>query len=228
MDIVQSLEIAELRKFTKDRYKKMVVSEIFELLPGANKQTVESTAHYISNMLNNEAQRQLSQKITENRKTNRRSTRIRNSLPTYKNDMVNRNVELKHDGNKTKLSVSNCVDLIETFINELEETLAHESDRTISDSQETTFTASQMDYTYEEAPASDDSVTEQKLLAQSSDRDKRNKDKNSRGKDEETITITDDDEILCIRSCSRNDSSGSIRLTYVLCGSTLNVSESQI
>ena len=74
MDIVQSLEIAELRKFTKDRYKKMVVSEIFELLPGADKQAVESTAHYISNMLNNEAQRQLSQKITENRKTNRRST----------------------------------------------------------------------------------------------------------------------------------------------------------
>ena len=125
--------------------------------------------------------------------------------------MVNRNVELKHDGNKTKLAVSNCVDLTETFINELEETLTHESDRTISDSQETTFTASQMDYTYEEAPASDDSVTEQKLLAQSSDRDKRNKDKNSKGKDEETITVTDDDEILYIRSCSRNDSSGSIR-----------------
>ena len=53
---------------TKTDTKKMVMSDIFERLPGADKQAIESTVHYISNMLNNEAQRQLSQKITENRK----------------------------------------------------------------------------------------------------------------------------------------------------------------
>ena len=108
---------------------------------------MDEAAQYISSMLNDEAQRQLAKKITEEQKTKTRRTR--NSLLANKTDKGTNNKKPKSKSNKTKSTGLNWVDFIETFINELEETLTTDTDKTIqlSDSQDTPFSASQLDDT---------------------------------------------------------------------------------
>ena len=62
LDIVRSLSYEELKKFNKFTYKNLVAEEMALILPDVNKKTIEDTAHYISNALNNEAQTQRGQK----------------------------------------------------------------------------------------------------------------------------------------------------------------------
>ena len=67
LDIVLSLDTSELRNFgrQKHRYKKLVMSEMFELVPEIDKQSVDDSAQYISNMLANEAQRKWAKDVTQ-------------------------------------------------------------------------------------------------------------------------------------------------------------------
>ena len=83
MEVVKSLSLEDLKKFNKHHYKSMIKSEISDLLPEVDKKSADDTAQYISNMLNNEAQRQKSlksrvqSKATQTRRT--RHSLIRNS-----------------------------------------------------------------------------------------------------------------------------------------------------
>ena len=77
LDIVMSLDISELRIFSKQkyRYKKLVMSDMFELVPGAEKQAVDDASQYVSNMLGNEAKRKLVKKTSEEQSSKLRQTR---------------------------------------------------------------------------------------------------------------------------------------------------------
>ena len=208
LDIVLSLDTSELRNFgrQKHRYKKLVMSEMFELVPEIDKQSVDDSAQYISNMLANEAQRKWAKDVTQQKNANRRRTR--SSLLVDKNENTN-NVD-----NKQPTAGSNCVDLTETFINDLEETLTSDPCQTslFQDSQESSFSATDLDDTYENDTKLDDSVTRQKTVAQSRGTIlDSSKSKNNPKHKENRMLVEDDDEIQCVASCAGNCASESIR-----------------
>lgn len=66
IEIVRSLSLDELTTFNKFHYKNLVAEEMAHKLPEENMKTIQDTAHYISNALNNEAQAQRGQKRKEN------------------------------------------------------------------------------------------------------------------------------------------------------------------
>ena len=213
-----SLDISELRNFSKQkyRYKKLVMSDMFELVPGADKQAVGDAAQYVSIMLANEAKRKWVKKTTEEQSSKRRRTRSSLSADiTDKNKNNNALSSVTQTGAKS--TWLKCVDLTETFINDLEETLTSDTDKTIHipDTEETSFSASEMDDTYEDGANVDGSVTKQKTLAQSCNANKdTNSDRhqgNADGVIENTLAATDNDEIQCIGSCLLNCASESIR-----------------
>ena len=57
VDIVNNLPYDALIKFNKYRYSKYVKEDILKIKPDAEISLVERSAHYISNALNNEAQK---------------------------------------------------------------------------------------------------------------------------------------------------------------------------
>lgn len=72
LEIVRSLNLEELKRFNKVWYKKLIKSDIMEVLPDADNKAVEDTAHYISNSLNNEAQHQKGIKRLQGKTSNTR------------------------------------------------------------------------------------------------------------------------------------------------------------
>lgn len=80
LEIVQSLNLVELKRFNKCQYKKLVKADLEELVPEADIKVVDDTAHYISNTLNNEAICQRAIKLRTKGYSNARTTR-RNSVP---------------------------------------------------------------------------------------------------------------------------------------------------
>ena len=55
LQIVQSLIQNERKRFNEAKYKKLVIPEMVELLPGIDRKVIDDTAHYISSTFNNEA-----------------------------------------------------------------------------------------------------------------------------------------------------------------------------
>ena len=211
LDIVLSLDTSELRNFgrQKHRYKKLVMSEMFELVPGIDKQSVDDSAQYISNMLANEAKRKWAKDVTQQQNANRRRTRSSLLVDKNENSKSNtNNVDTKQP------TGSSCVDLTETFINDLEETLTSDPCQTliIQDSLDSSFSATDLDDTYDNDAKLDDSVTRQKTVAQSRGTILDNsKSKNKLKNKENKRLIEVDDEIQCVASCTGNCVSESIR-----------------
>lgn len=67
LEIVQSLNLVELKRFNKFQYKKLVKADLEELVPEADIKVIDDTEHYISNTLNNEAIRQRAIKLRKKR-----------------------------------------------------------------------------------------------------------------------------------------------------------------
>ena len=67
MEILQSLSIAELKRFQLDkhRYKQLVISDFQDTLPSLDPDTIDGRAQCISNMLNNEAPKIRNKKIKQ-------------------------------------------------------------------------------------------------------------------------------------------------------------------
>ena len=104
---------------------------------------MDDAAQYVSNMLANEAKRKWVKKTSEEQSSKRRQTR--SSLSADITDRNKNNNALSSvTQTRAKSTGLNCVDLTETFINELEETFASDTIKTIHipDSQETLFSAS--------------------------------------------------------------------------------------
>ncbi|MES9879881.1 MAG: hypothetical protein ABW185_03270 [Sedimenticola sp.] len=57
ISVVRGLSLQELKSFNKCDYKRVIQSEIIELTDAVSDDIVENAAHYMSNALNNEAQR---------------------------------------------------------------------------------------------------------------------------------------------------------------------------
>ena len=167
LEIVQSLSIDELKRFNKDRYKKLVISDMQDLLSGADKSTVEYTAHYISNMLNNEAERQRGYKQANKRRQNRTSTdggskQVNASKCTGENNITNKMSVMMDNLSDIPTQNSTQNKLTNSIIVALDETLSTENvgfDSSITCTQldESTFTDSHLDETYE--TIHDDSIT---------------------------------------------------------------------
>ena len=222
LDIVLSLDTSELRNFgrQKHRYKKLVMSEMFELVPGIDKQSVDDSAQYISNMLANEAKRKWAKDVTQQQNANRRRTR--NSLLVDKNENSKSNTNNLDTKQPTG---SSCVDLTETFINDLEETLTSDPCQTliIQDSLQSSFSATDLDDTYDNDAKLDDSATRQKTVAQSRGTILDNsKSKNKLKNKENKRLIEVDDEIQCVASCTGNCVSESIRCNLCMTWFTLS------
>ena len=58
LEIVKPLSYTEIKIFNKHNYKWKIQEEMMQLLPAMNTNPIDTSFHYISNALNNEAQRQ--------------------------------------------------------------------------------------------------------------------------------------------------------------------------
>ena len=212
MEIVKSLSLEDLKKFNKHHYKSMLKSKISDLLPEVDKKSADDTAQYISNMLNNEAQRQKSlksrvqSKAAQTRRT--RHSLVRNSeeaeIITTDNKQTN-----SEDIKSNTPADQQCS---ETFIMELDNTLL-DADDTLS----STISTSQMDDTYE--TVLDDSITELKSVAQTKDKTKKEKKKDTnkhKYKKKKHNETSSDNTITCIDDCTINGESSSIRCNFCM------------
>lgn len=129
--IVQALDLNELLVFNKSEYKKKVQQDMNLLLPDFDKKQIETTAHYVSNALNNEAQIQRGLKRRQSRRTASHTDSVLGESP---NDEMQSPVQ---QGDSEFCDMSDW----STFV----------SDDTLN----STVTLSQMDSTYQ----ADDSVT---------------------------------------------------------------------
>lgn len=65
LQIVNKLFHLELKKFSKNEYKKVMLDEMINLLPDFHKAQLSKTAHFVSNALNNEVQFLLRRKLRQ-------------------------------------------------------------------------------------------------------------------------------------------------------------------
>ena len=75
LEIVESLSLTDLKRFDKFKYKDMVLSEMSDIVPEADKNNIDDTAQHVSNMLNTRAQRHKNSKVTARQHDRRRTRR---------------------------------------------------------------------------------------------------------------------------------------------------------
>ena len=135
MDILESLSINELKRFDNTKYKTLVKSEIFEILPNPDKVQVDETAQYISNMLGNEAPMvkvrkiQLQTKTQNGRRT--RSSTSNNEIISNRNDKRGNQALIIQKEDETISNRNDNDPLSETFLNDLDNTFNLQMDTTI-------------------------------------------------------------------------------------------------
>ena len=123
MEIIESLTINELKRFDKNKYKTLIMSDILQVLPNTDKQVVDDTAQYISNMLGNEAPKVKGRKMQSlNKKQKVRRTRSTSSIT--ETATKNNNRQNQHTGKPKKKAKSKDISVLsETFLKELDNTL---------------------------------------------------------------------------------------------------------
>ena len=239
MEIIESLTINELKRFDKHKYKTLIMSDILQVLPNTDKQVVDYTAQYISNLLGNEAPRVKGRKMQSlNKKQKVRRTRSTSSITetaTKNNNRQNQQAGKPKEKAKSKdISV-----LSETFLKELDNTLNLESDicsgsnsnddlsseagvvvlyNTLlnqNDTLDSTVCDSNLDNTYDLGP--DTSITVLKSVVQTNDKTKEDKPKqnttNGGATDSETLTEKQthfDSGKMCTDDCKIKAESPSI------------------
>ena len=219
LDIILSLSTDELIKVKthKHRYKSMVKSEILELLPEASDEQADETAQYISNLLSNEAQREKSRRLTKHDRPKTRQSK--QATDTHVKQHFDNQQEVQI--NLTTESTQQYM-LSDTFVRDLDNTLL-DSDDTLN----STVTASQFDKTYDNIV--DDSITEQKTVAQEQNKDKTKNNKGQRKKKDKQTPLhgstnnsdkgqnDNEDEISCLEGCDKtNTNSGSVRCNFCM------------
>ena len=75
MERIQSLMLTELKAFNKHRYKEMMIQEMKEALPTFSDIVINTQCHYISNALNNECMRLVSERRRPNAQRNQKHTK---------------------------------------------------------------------------------------------------------------------------------------------------------
>lgn len=235
IEIVQSLTFEELKRFNKVRYKNLVKSDIMEILPETETKDAENTAHYISNALNNEAQRQkgIKRKLKTTTNSRQKQTTKNKGRNVANQNKETENTESSEMASKTTSSASETT-LSESVLremdipmeehgstsneNELSDTFLQDMDSTLQDPNFTinsTVTMSQIDDTYETNNLSDDSVTELKTAVQSNQKRKKKKktksNKQSTQEVNQTTQNVEECEITCIENCSNENDTESIR-----------------
>lgn len=210
MEIIQSLSLDELKCFNKYNYKEMVKSDIVELLPEADDKVIDGSAHYISNTLNNEAQRQ---RTIKSKKPNTRRTRQSAELEDIEPHRQHTETNKQDKNNVTSSQETDSLhsDLSETVMNAFDSTMLDPNDTLNS-----TTTASYMDDTYETINNLDDSVTELKSIGQENHKPTKKKKQCKSNNQSNQATATEkedasDCEIICTDQCSNDSNSASIR-----------------
>ena len=202
LEIVESLSLTELKRFDKFKYKAMVMSEMTDIVPEADKNDIDDKAQYVSNMLNTRAKRLKNSKMTSQQHDRRR---------TRRSQAETTNLTTKKDTPEAPIirSEQSNTELSETFVKALDATMSD-----ANDSLNSTVTNSFLDDTYDNNGTNEDSITEVKRVGRS------NAENPSGGttSESETINIIEldetedlhdkDDEIRCIESCLSNKDNG--------------------
>ena len=217
--IILSLDLDELSKVktNKSTYKSKIKSEILELLLEVGDRQADETAQYISNLLSNEAQREKTRRLT---KTDKPQTRKSKQNNVTKSDHSSGHEHAETSQIRLTNENSQQCGLSDTIIRELDSTMYDHND-----SLNSTVTASQFDSTFD--TNSDDSVTEQKTIAQTKDKDRNNKGQRKKkgGKQSSQLEssanlhtdTSEDSEIQCLENCSLAMCSNSNSLRCNIC-----------
>ena len=209
LEILQPLNFEELKRFNKARYKKMIKSDIMELLPDTDPKVVDDTAHYISNTLNNEAVRLRGIKRIQNANTIK--SKQSNSSTDAQRTEPKKTAAIVENETSSKEEVQVSDPFSDTFLQELDNTMCD-----ANDSLNSTISVSQLDATYDMESNNDDSITKAKSVIHT----RRKSNRKQRDKKTKTCTgkqrkskINQDDKhsITCTDTCDSDTVSTSIR-----------------
>ena len=208
LDIVRSLDLDDLKHFNKCRYKKMIMTDIAEKIPSADKKDIDSYAQCISNNLQNESKRLKSQKIAKSQhKLSKRKSTLRDRMKQDDNNIV---INLDTSENQTEAEhhpESNQNELTNSILEKLDKTFD------VNDTLSSTITVTCLDETYEEPL--DDSITQLKTVNQPQTMTKPNQ--NVTTIDDQMASKQSEDtepsecDTSCISGCAKNISSPSLR-----------------
>ena len=121
LEIVESLSLTELKRFDKFKYKAMVMSEMTDIVPEADKNDIDDKAQYVSNMLNTRAKRLKNSKMTSQQHDRRR---------TRRSQAETTNLTTKKDTPEAPIirSEQSNTELSETFVKALDATMSDAND----------------------------------------------------------------------------------------------------
>ena len=153
LDVVRSLDLDDLKHFNKGRYKKMIMTEIAEQIPNADKIDIDSYAQCIWNHLHSEAQRLRTEKIAKPQ--HKMSKRRRTLKDKTNNDDIDTEMKITKSNKQSETTNQQ-----EPNENELTESILDKLDNTFdtNDTLSSTITVTYLHGTYEENL--DDSFTQ--------------------------------------------------------------------
>ena len=216
-EVVQSLDLDELKHFNKMRYKEMAITDFTEQHPDADKKDIDSYAQCLCNFLQSEARDLKNAKMQKQlRRSNRKSTQVeppqsaKTQQLTCDNLLTESVLENLNDTFGIPTATEIDTEVSDTFVQALNDTL-----RDPNDTLSSTFNASELDDTYDANQTLDNSITELKRALQTtnSNQDKPNNKTGGHQSSQGTQKAcnAEDDDILCTDTCSGNVKSGSIR-----------------
>ena len=202
LNVVRSLDLDGLKHFNKGRNKKMIMAEIAEQIPNADKKDIDSYVQCISNHLHSEAQHIRTQKIAkpQHKKSKRKST----LKDKTNNDDIGTEMKITKSDKQSETTNQQ-----EPNENEHTESTLEKLDNIFdtNDTLSSTITVTCLDDTYEENL--DDSVTQLKTVNQLKDITKPNQDVNiSNDKTSSQISADQDQDSLLAKHRNNNHSPG--------------------